>query len=823
MRGAQRQDSLNNPSRLLHLTSSQGAKANRKQLSLAFDHNTTPNRSNESVALHDAAVQSATSLMAVVNDMLQSPHVSAHLSSQQRSGLAPMYGRPRSRTAPSTPLVEAPGVSPVELPGSLLAGKKSLKSLHQSIDGKSVHQSVQSTTNGALGAAIIRPHSSPQQPTYSAPWSASAVTQLSGFPTNLYPPVQPSPGLRNGSPYQTAQTSEPGMLYRNRSSEDTLAANDNTPFSTPAKRPSLSVLQRWPPIPPSASTHRSLEQSLSKGAEAALFEQLARMRSSHEAHLASLREAHNRELDSHRSYIAFLEQRHIPRQTTPEPSSQHLTLDTTLTSSRGGGDLHSADASATTHQSFDSLESRKRASQEAAEAEALRRKLSLAKKAQSDSGELRRQRDELRHAVDRGDRRILQLKDIVRKSKDTEKTLKNEILDLESRLVAANNERTDVLEGFDEASTKVRKMAERERIRKAEIDDLRSRLFYANGRHASDTTLALPDTNTLCRPKHSRTKSDIAGLAQGRDPLAQQNSELRRLVASQEARIRQLEPSSNAIKSGALAVTADKDHVDELKASLYDNKKMLLAAREECERFSALLQQELRRQSRAAAQTAHTNSTSKDDLLLSPQAKDPAGTTTALLEREVQWCLKEIALYKLDIRGYKRDLKRAQAELAESRLTAMERPPTPDRDSLSSTRSIASSERKAIDAHEGTISDVSGLGISLIARPETPNRTLATATARALLLATPPPMPMSPPPPRPKTPMSVHKKLPKPPPASRTPSPLPTNTPSMALSRKDDTPRSLSESIISSYAKRDVVEDGKRPSLPLAQVARALV
>ncbi|TKA42289.1 hypothetical protein B0A55_13551, partial [Friedmanniomyces simplex] len=418
----------------------------------------------------------------------------------------------------------------------------------------------------------------------------------------------------------------------------------------------------------------------------------------------------------------------------------------------------------------------KRASQEAAvETEGLKRKLSLAKKAQSESGEVRRERDRLRQDVERGSRRILQLKEIVRKSKDQEKSLRNAVSDLECRLVAANNERTDVLEGFHEASGELQKLAGRELVLMQEVE----------------------------------------GLAIGSDSGTQQIRELRRVVAVRDARIRQLEEDLEATQDGTLGRSTNAnamtdDRVNELEVFLYDHKKMLSAAPEDCERYNSLLHQELRRQSRAAAQTAGTISAPRVDaeafteatekaksIVLLTTDSDPA-TATALLERELEHCLKEILLYKLDIRGYKKDLKRAQAQLAELKAVSIARPPTPDRESSSSIRSDASSTRKLDDTFGPASPPVHpGLGILLPQPPQTPTRTLATATSTALLIATPP-LPLSPPPPRPMTPKGAYKKLPKPP-AARTPSPLPVAT----LLQRDGTLRSLSESIISSYAQRD--------------------
>lgn len=65
--------------------------------------------------------------------MLRSPLASARLPPSS-STLAPSHGRPRSRTAPSTPLVEAPTHTLVELPGSIPDRPRA--SYHHSYDSK---------------------------------------------------------------------------------------------------------------------------------------------------------------------------------------------------------------------------------------------------------------------------------------------------------------------------------------------------------------------------------------------------------------------------------------------------------------------------------------------------------------------------------------------------------------------------------------------------------------------------------------------------------------------------------------------------------------
>ena len=194
------------------------------------------------------------------------------------------------------------------------------------------------------------------------------------------------------------------------------------------------------------------------------------------------------------------------------------------------------------------------------------------------------------------------------------------------------------------------------------------------------------------------------------------------------------------------------------------------------------------------------------------------GSEDAVIElgRELEHCLKEIVLYKLDIKGYKKDLKKAHAQIEDLQAMSVQPPPTPDRDSASSLKSNSSSERQQDTPCERRTQNgaSSGLGILLPQPPQTPTRNIAAATVTGPAAITPP-VPsapsMSSPSARPKAPLATHKKLPKRP-ASHSPSPLlpAQQTPASGTSKlhRGETLRSLSESIISSYAKRGTPEQG---------------
>ena len=178
--------------------------------------------------------------------------------------------------------------------------------------------------------------------------------------------------------------------------------------------------------------------------------------------------------------------------------------------------------------------------------------------------------------------------------------------------------------------------------------------------------------------------------------------------------------------------------------------------------------------------------------------------------------IHELSCCRLEVKGYRRDLRRAHAKIESLQAVSLHRPPTPDGESASSSRGNPSPQmpraQPVRSPHYGMDSSdtaKSGLGISLPQQMRTPTKTVASAATAALLSPTPPPKDsgISSPAARPKTPLSTHKKLPKPPPSPKPqPSAATTPPPSIKLQR-NETLRSLSESIISSYTKRSTAEE----------------
>ncbi|CAK4030713.1 Hypothetical predicted protein [Lecanosticta acicola] len=795
----------------------------RKPLPLDFDagpdekpNRKTSSRTNDSIALQEAAVQSATSLLAVMNDCLNTHLLST--SQQQPNGLQPTQGRPRSRTAPSTPMAEAPAMEPVELPASPSPTRKYQKHrFKHSVDSK-LARNVSSSNTEYLDRDIDRPHSSPQETHHKLPVPPKTPHESFYRCGTSYPPAYLAPPPHFGSPRNRAFLPSNSAFHL---SDETLVNPEAESATKCGKRPSLGTSPNWqrntssargtsqdhgalavPKIstPVDSARNISIPREVPSPAdlEDVLIAQTAAMRASHEAHVASLKETHEREVASYRAYISLLENQRMANTARPDPQNatarerQHLTIDTCQP--RHNGLLSSCVSASTSLQSFElSLENQKRKSLEAAaEVESLKRKLELSRKAQADLGDVRRERDQLREATDKSDRRIAQLKDLVRKAKEKERAAKNAAAALEAALESANNERLDVLEGFHEACTQIRKLRQRERELIKEQNEINNRYGM--------TEANIKRVRPLGRES---TKIDYQELERRRntlrhDPLLQQLDELRQMVAEKAAKILELE-NANELSTGSQ---------QDPKVQLERTRQELIATQQDRDRYNSLLHSELRRQSRIAGQKLNLTTPqieAEASKALSQRLRADSAHATAkeatdreaqsemtkieILEQELQHCMQEIILYKLDIKGYKKDVKKATAEVEALRTqTQRNAPIVPDK-----------------DAYEVSIPPGLGIHWPPPRTPCTPNRPFASSAAT--LTPQPPPTSTVSSPPQRKTPLSTHKKLPKPPVSASPPHPSATQaSPPLPGIQRQETLRSLSESIISSYAKRSTPE-----------------
>ncbi len=367
--------------------------------------------------------------MSVMNDMLRSPPMTAHLTQTWPPRLAPMQGRPRSRTAPSTPLAEAPVTEYVELPGSMPFGDTN--SHHRSQDDSSVPCDTrdpaaadalhfQNLLYGApkvMGSATPRLSSSPVLHKHEESCRCNDCDQNDNFDI---------PHLRNATKTPYVVTARDGLSLNTQNPVySPLSAGTLQSASLP---PSLSLSRFTSTIvvpqtitPEHGQTANIRSHSHSRAGDATVDE-FHHLRVTHEAHLRSLEQTHATELASLRSYVAVLESRQTPvgkhsrprRHPSPTDDARHL------------------------HISVPHLEDSPTDDQAKC---------------------YRESRDQFQAMFTDSERATQRLRSTVRKAKDNERAMKNTIADLEARLVLSNNERTDILEGFHDACVKVRELS----------------------------------------------------------------------------------------------------------------------------------------------------------------------------------------------------------------------------------------------------------------------------------------------------------------------------------------------------------------------------
>ncbi|SMR63763.1 unnamed protein product [Zymoseptoria tritici ST99CH_3D1] len=760
------------------------SKAGRKPIPLDFARDfgsNTSSRSNDSVALHDAAIKSATSLMAVMNDMLKSPPLNAHfLSAQKAEDRQLWHGRPRSRTAPSTPMYEAPCMEPAELEGSMPAWPQE----YQHNGGTPPRPSRVSAAFPRRSCDSYSRKSANRKPSTSHTSNTSEDT-LVGTESDALPYMTKRPSLNVREAEQTRSIS-----------------NDNdTATSQPVSEQSITA-------PP---TYDSSREEHHRAQTDELVSQIMALRASHDAHIASLQKTHEREVASHRSYIEILEKQ---RENIPKVSQTIGSLEIAPETHATTEVQTSATKSATTSQhgrpTFDiePLAS----SDSAAGTEALKRELSLARKTQAEHRKVKTERDILRDSNDSHDREISQLQEIVRQTKDSEKTMLDKIARLEAALCMGNVERTDVLEGLYEARNRVKSMSDKQKLLIEERDQARDRLSSIDPEWTAETTAKSSSggyEDSMASQHHTQLIAVVEAQQQDLDDLRQK-------VGEKDARIREL----TRLNLDTTGIEENELLIRQLEAC----QKQLSGVEAERDEYNNLLHTELRRQSQSIAIKLHAATPQINDDVqaiasqklqiirteLDNQCQLTADQRCECLERELKHCIQEIVLYKMDVRGYKRDLKKAQARIESLQAQQAERPQTPN-----SIDSSVGSGRPSRPSQE------SGLGISLSRQSDTdtptrhcapPRRKRHSSAATTLNHQAPTktaslstPSPASPRSAR--LPPAVHKELPATPSVDATTvSSRTERNPQQPTINRAETFRSLSDSIISSYAKRGTPE-----------------
>ncbi|PPJ57866.1 hypothetical protein CBER1_00034 [Cercospora berteroae] len=802
-------------------------KRGRKPLPLSFSDTKSDYsaQSHESFTLHEAAVQSATSLIAAMSDMLKSPHFNGGPRSCE---LRPPQSRLRSHTAPptpATPLVEAPHPEPVELPAtdSIWPARRR---------GASIMAETSLTTDEGQRTQAGRPQSTSPQGSTEPPQYEDTQNSDNDQGSNV---------LRPSLDSTLCGKSDECFGTPNRSQESLEKSDASAKMKPPKWRLATTPRRDDKYESPTASEERIQGVKLQCSAHivsefpdqskrdmskiSGMMTQVATMRSAHEAHIATLKAAHDQEITSYRAYVVLLEQQQNLLQLS-EPRHP-LFVDTTH---HCGRTISASTASRTgSLQSLDSfpMDPARPSPEPLAEAEALKRRLDLANKTDADLGEVRRERDRLKDPDCQKERRIMQLKDIIRKTKESEQAQKTTVVSLQADLAAANMQRVDVLTGLDDVYKDLRSSYQREARLRERCEELQNHL-KAEG----CVTSALP-IQTMQQPAE-----ELVRCRELKADTTKRNSVVPQVSTSEPEQHVSTTQLDRGFKCGREACQQTHDrleiatkNVQNLQARLLSCQEHLKAAQADRERYNSLLHTELRRQSKVAGpkeqvatpelqrEISKSLATRLQGASESPRSKELHSTPSLSAkdqawEQELRHCVEEIIMYKLDVRGYKKDLKLATAKIesleAELRATTAE-VPVLERTQDGQAEVPLKYDSTSLMEHRP------GLGISLTQQrsSSTPNVLTNSQIERPpqSIDSQPevgPALTCTSPRRQTTTPLSIHKQLPLPPPLERR-APPNQSSPPLASSQnhvqiqRAETLRSLSDSIISSYTKRDEI------------------
>ena len=387
--------------------------------------------------------------------------------------------------------------------------------------------------------------------------------------------------------------------------------------------------------------------------------------------------------------------------------------------------------SATSMSSFQpAFEEQQRASQEmAAELRNLKQKLSSAQKRDAEADGIKKERFALREAVKAKQQHVEVLMARLAKTQVHEKAVSNTADAFEARLEVANAQKNDVLEENHELRQAALNLHRRERATKQEIQniyhqwnesesDMRNRLEKAEERaHQLQQALRAFQTNEDTEPALVELNKHI-------QRLEKEEKERNHYITRLEQELRQsrfqldnrhlplsLQPTTATASSRRRDSTREEDGSDlarcryrilELSKALEERDAYVKSLQAENNRTTALLQSEIRANARNAPEQIHPANSALspkinvDQAPMEVRAKahaslEPADSDREVerdtvrrieqLEKEIEYHVNDIVLYKLDVKGYKKDIRRANAKI--QRLQGLSTRTSPNSGSIS--------------------------------------------------------------------------------------------------------------------------------------------
>ncbi|KAF2429584.1 hypothetical protein EJ08DRAFT_269688 [Tothia fuscella] len=344
----------------------------------------------------------------------------------------------------------------------------------------------------------------------------------------------------------------------------------------------------------------------------------------------------------------------------------------------------------------------------------LKRELSFARKRMEETDALRKERDTLDQSLKDVQTNIDAALDRVRVSRNNEQAALNKATAMAARLDEANMQKVDVLENHLELQQQMSAMEKK-------IAELKGTVKTLDARPEQSM---LDEVEATLRKSEERNKflmEQVHAIAGRTDlpnvvaDLAFKLEDMQKTLKEKEYRIEELEEQNNAknnvmteleqqraesidmtkrldlLNASHHRLVADQEKsvakVHDLEHRVTEKEQSNRILQAERDQFRQLLYADLRRSANEVHNRKHPNTNMLDrkmnleaaidevraraqhymdkqtDLhLLGAKVANPAQRAREL-EEEVEYHVKDIVLYKLDVKGYKKDLKRAQAKI----------------------------------------------------------------------------------------------------------------------------------------------------------------
>ncbi|KAF2144446.1 uncharacterized protein K452DRAFT_316442 [Aplosporella prunicola CBS 121167] len=727
--------------------------------------------------IHNAAVTSipfGSNLVTSFNDMLHSPGFnSPFLPSAPRK---PVPGRRRSYTAPTTPIAE--------LPGSLLQENQGFPDTPQA---SPVEPRLVISGNLALSSKVQRMRTAPGVANHRKSISLNSTA----FNSNAH---QLAPGIARSKGHSASGSvgSWCTSARSNRSREE-LSEHSNQSFIMPTPIPedhsSGTNADNAFPIPQIRQSSQSsmieqLETTIitQKTMIVTMRQQFVDLRQSYEAHVTSLTESHRKEIDACNTYMKVLEDTRNNRS-----MSIPLTIDTS-TLLAPSPNPNTATASATTTRSAPtSFETSSRHSRYSGEE--LRKRGTIQSRAPSVDAqiEIRELRKELENANRQQETMNQQLEALSAKKN----AYKDRAVDLETRLLSSQEQVVDLREAEYRLEAQRRRTLDYESMLKKELEAMRSKLDSGASKLHAELNEAKQRIQSLTAQLNSTKEQQV-------EPIAALTSQIKTLQAQAKEKdtqlyelrhtneVLQLEVYDLDHRSVVLAaeheealtlearkrrkLTEKAAHESSaLKTHIAAQQRDLRACQAEYERLRKLLHAEMRKQAQDVLASGSVPAASKNAQIVAAEARR---RVKALIQREeggdgqakemqevdlrerVRSLEKEIALHvssiiglKRDARGYRKEVKHANAVIerlhaAVAAADATPRPrlpaPPPKRDERALGLGIA-----ATGSSRASSSTASGLGTTSPSTTTPPASSSASSASSSASTPSPSPSPSS--------------------------------------------------------------------------------